>query len=397
MQHHFYRARYNWEKVVHRINSSPHLTPENKKIILEFGDFCLAEGLSFARALKYVEQLHTIGKLVEVTFDAARKKDIEVLMRKVETAGYTDSYRHDLKVTIKKFYKWMNGGEQYPECVRWILSGLHLHHKLPEALLTEEDVRKMILAMEHVRDRALIAVLYDSGCRIGEIGTMQVKHTVFDEHGAYIIVTGKTGMRRVRLILSVPYVASWIDLHPQRQDPDAPLWMNVGTYARYRPMSYEAMKIVVDRAAKRAGIKKRVYPHLFRHSRATALADKLTEAQLKEMFGWTQSSRQAATYIHLSGRNVDDALLRLNGLKRETTLREESPLRLRTCTRCEKQNPATSTICNRCGCPLTTEEAMKAESARREWDDVMSKLVADPEVQAILVQKLREIGLQLPD
>ncbi|WP_394344768.1 hypothetical protein [Salinigranum halophilum] len=52
-------------------------------------------------------------------------------------------------------------------------------------------------------------------------------------------------------------------------------------------------------------------PHHFRHSRATHLANWLTEAQLCEWFGWVQGSNVPARYVHLSGRDIDNAYLAL--------------------------------------------------------------------------------------
>ena len=100
-----------------------------------------------------------------------------------------------------------------------------------------------------------------------------------------LIVNDKTGSRRIRIITSVPVLASWIENHSLRDDPDAPLWINLSTRNRYHILTYEGAKAVLKRTAKRAGLKKRIYPHLFRHSRATRLANALTEAQLKKLFG----------------------------------------------------------------------------------------------------------------
>jgi len=88
--------------------------------------------------------------------------------------------------------------------------------KLPEELLTEEEIKRMIEVANHPRDKAIIAVLYDTGTRIGEMGSLKIKHIVFDQYGAILTVNGKTGMRRVRIIFSVPYLASWLDIHPQK-------------------------------------------------------------------------------------------------------------------------------------------------------------------------------------
>jgi integrase/recombinase XerD len=58
----------------------------------------------------------------------------------------------------------------------------------------------------------------------------------------------------------------------------------------------------------------------------------LTEAQMKEYLGWVGDSKMAATYVHLSGRNVDNALFKLNGIKTEDEINdEERPLKASEC------------------------------------------------------------------
>lgn len=170
----------------------------------------------------------------------------------------------------------------------------------------------------------------------------------------------------------------------------------MGPNSKYEPMTYPGIKAVIDRTARAAGIRKRIYAHLFRHSRATALADKLTEAQLKEFFGWVQSSRQAATYVHLSGRNVDDALLRIYGLKKQDEADKINKLAPKSCQRCKSQNSYSAEFCNRCGMPLELKSAFNADSERRAWDDAMTELVRDPEVQALLARKIKELSIRLP-
>ena len=79
-----------------------------------------------------------------------------------------------------------------------IIIARRVFEKLPEELLTEEEIQKMISSCANLRDRALVSVLYESGCRIGEIGNLRIKDVLFDEYGAKIDVLGKTGARRVR-------------------------------------------------------------------------------------------------------------------------------------------------------------------------------------------------------
>jgi len=97
--------------------------------------------------------------------------------------------------------------------------------KLPEDMLTAEDIKKLIKATDKPRDRSLVAVLYESGCRIGELLSMRIKHIQFDKYGAILLLNGKTGSRRVRIVFSSPYLKEWINKHPLADDPEAPVWV----------------------------------------------------------------------------------------------------------------------------------------------------------------------------
>ena len=229
----------------------------------------------------------------------------------IESRPYAAWTKADYRLFCKRFYRWLRGTEDYPAEVRWIKARVEgVHRKVPEELLTDTEVQRMVERADFGRDRALILALYESGCRIGEIGQLLIRHVQFDLHGAILIVSGKTGMRRIRIVKAVRLLQKWLAVHPLREEPDAPLWIGLRGRNRYRFLTRDAIARILERAARRADIKKRVHPHLFRHSRATDLAARLTEAQLKEVFGWAPGSAQAATYVHLSGRNVDEAVLR---------------------------------------------------------------------------------------
>lgn len=53
---------------------------------------------------------------------------------------------------------------------------------------------------------------------------------------------------------------------------------------------------------------------------------------MKKMFSWVQSSNIAFTYVHLSGRDVDDALLKSHGLAYGE--KKEGVLKLKICPIC---------------------------------------------------------------
>jgi len=177
--------------------------------------------------------------------------------------------------------------------------------KLPEEILSREEVARLMNVARSLRDKTLIAVLYESGARIGEIITLQVRHVSFDEHGAVLIVNGKTGMRRVRLVESAKLLESYVNSLPRTVD--CPLWLGAKGEAICYRMAYKIVKELM----RECRIGKNVYPHLFRHSRATHLAKNLNEQQLRVHFGWSGRSDVPSVYVHLTGRDVEEAILEL--------------------------------------------------------------------------------------
>lgn len=201
------------------------------------------------------------------------KNEIIRVIGEIEKRDMSQWAKHDYKVTVKRFYRWLNDGID-PDYTNWIHLKIPNNH-IPDELLTEDDIKKMILTASNNRDRALIALLYDSGCRIREIGNLKIKHIVFDQYGGAIHLDGKTGRRRVRIISSCPYLAPWLEIHPYREDPESYVWLNIGVCNHNKHMTYNAFAAVIKRLSKKAGIKKRVHPHLFIHSRSTELAQHL--------------------------------------------------------------------------------------------------------------------------
>jgi hypothetical protein len=265
--------------------------------------------------------------------------------------------------------------------------------KLPEELISEEEALKMINTAEYPRDKALISTLHESGCRAGEILTMRIKHLQFDDYGAVIIIDGKTGSRRVRLITSTPYLIGWMNVHPESGDPNAPLWIMVRRHKTDKRIfvNYTCMRAMLKRVAQMAGIKKRVYPHLFRHSRATTVANHLTEAQMKEYFGWVKNSDMASVYIHLSGRDVDNALLKMHGLKVDEN-KEKKAFDL--CFRCKTALRKNAKFCDRCGLVVDPQTAMKLEQKQKGANNLLElaiqedpALLQNPKFLAEFIQK----------
>jgi integrase len=285
----------------------------NKQLILDFVENCFVEGLGQQRILKYISTLKVIATQINIDFDKTEKRDLFIFISELEQSNKSDWLKHDYKIALKKFYKWYFKDDN-PELTKWIKASIsRKDRKLPEDMLLEEDILKIISCAKKKSDKAIVALLWDVGARVGEIGNLRIKHIQFDEYGAIVNLNGKTGYRRVRAVFSVEYLQEWLLVHPDRNNPNAPLWTTFDSKENLiKPLHYGSIRMKIKRLAKKAKINKRIHPHLFRHSRCTYMANYLTEAQMEIYFGWIHGSEMTGVYVHLSGRDIDDAILKAN-------------------------------------------------------------------------------------
>jgi len=386
-----YNIKKKLETQIKKIKESDKISEKDKELILKFYDECYSQGLSDTRVLFYVSKLWMLAHWCDKDFDQLTKEDIKSLVRRIETNNYTEWTKQNYKVTIKKFWQWLDGYEwrskEYPDKVKWISLAIKNNNNKSPEILTKEEIKKLVKACSNLRDRALVSVLYESGCRIGELLGMRIKDVDFDDYGAIISVTGKKGSRRIRLISSVPHISNWLENHPNKDDKNAFLWTTITNKNHGNRISYQYARTKLKELAEKVKIQKDVNPHNFRHSRATHLANKLTEAQMKILFGWTQASKMAATYVHLSGRDVDNAILRIHGKLSKEEEKKEEELKAIECPRCHHENSPESDFCGRCRLPLNEKVAMELKEREKEF----LKMITPEMIEEMIEKKVQEI------
>lgn len=388
MDIHNYKRQF--ERQVELLKEDENILQVNKDSAIKFKDYLISDGIGVAKIGRYLLDVRKFSKMLNKPFKEANKDDLRHVVAEIEQGELAPESKKCFKVMIRKLYRFIYEIDErgvYPECVRWISIGIAKNHKkLPEELLTDQEIKDIIRKCGNVRDKAFVSTLAESGCRISEIATMKIKHVSFEEYGARITVAGKTGMRKILVINSTPYLQHWINDHPKNEDLDACLWHNPqGEF-----LTYQALMKVIKNASRKAGIKKRIYAHLFRHSRATRLASEMSEASLKSFMGWDQSSKMCGIYIHMSGEAMDKAILKMNGIEvREE--KKETKLKERICLRCKTKNGVTNRCCYHCGMVLDEEfakEKLKEDVDRQRADRIMNNLMQDPEVLELIKKKL---------
>ena len=359
-----YDYKKRLEKVENKIRNSS-ISDKNKKIIFNFEKQMFIKELSMPRIERCISIIGIISEKLGKDLDCLEKEDIEEFLEWIQRRDIKDWTKHTYKQVFKTYLKKTGKSD-----LASLVVIKKVRNKIPE-IFTRQEIMKMIDSALHPMDKALIASLYETGCRIGELAGLQIKNVHFDNYGAIIIVNGKTGMRRIRTIFSAPYLSSWLDIHPNKLDPNSPFWIRFGSNGKtngfknntVEQLMYPALTMRIKRTAKKAGIQKRVYNHLFRHTSATEKSEILTSAQMCEYFGWTQGSTMSQIYVHLSGRNLDDTLLKAYGISKDNSPKEKDLAPIK-CPRCGTVNGATGKFCNKCGAALDLVAAIDVDKGR---------------------------------
>lgn len=286
---------YPLKRMVERELAKINLDPYNSESLYKYYHSRVAEGIGLARICKCLNTLRQISKMLGKSFDNATKDDFVRLVSNLESGNLAAWTKRDYKMILKHFYKWLKNWEDgSPPEVRWIKKSGNVENKgpiLPKDLLTPEEKTALLNATQNMRDRAFLEILFESGRRPEEILTLHRRDVEFDEIGAKLFVNGKVGSDTVRIISSVSALSTWLEKHPLRKDQDFPLWVGFGYSNKLKQISHAAADSFLKKIARRAGVKKRIFFYLFRHTRIDETQGILTEAPQCMMFGWKFGSR----------------------------------------------------------------------------------------------------------
>ncbi len=319
--------------------------------------------------------LRELGLALKMPFKPS-DAEVEAYKQKIiEFVGKTraDSSRSVRKVIIRSFYKWLyhvkerSGFPAVVEDERLKPERIKGTRK-PSDLPTSEDIERMLNVCSCNRDRAIVMIWAEMGCRANEISNVTLSDVEFDELGCKIwIEVSKSQRRSVRLVRAVPYLREWINKdHPDRKKREAPLFVGKeqgGWFAKkLSPIGYTAF---IRRIAKRAGIKTILFWHMGRYFAITDLQRRGFDLVKNAKRHGITTRTLESVYLQLSDKDIDDAYCEMEGIKPKVSEREDV-LKPRICPRCNFQNQSVLIFCEQCKSPLTLEAGIRIDERAQE-------------------------------
>src|SRR5437870_6300073 len=195
------------------------------------------------------------------------------------------------------------------------------NHRLP-AILSQEEVVRLIDAAGTAFHRTLLITLYATGLRCAELTRLKVSD-IDSERMVIHVRGGKWG--KDRDVMLSPKLLGELREHWRRLPSKASAWLFPGNrwYNSDQPIDTKTPRHACQQAAKRAGLKKAVHPHTLRHCFATHLLEAGADLHTIQILLGHRDLKETAIYLHLSERHLHATSSPLDSLKLKDQQRNE--------------------------------------------------------------------------
>ena len=267
----------------------------------------------------YIRDLTKLVRYLEISESDSRPVNIEseellAFVLYLNDLGIGANSQARILSSLRAFFKYLLVEDIIDKNPAELVEGPRLKRKLPE-VLTFEEIQAMLnsidLSLPHgVRNRAMLEILYACGLRVSELLNLKVNNLFLDI--GFIKVIGKGN--KERLVPIGQEAAKHIQLYWEgnrrgqmnvAKGHENILFLN----RRGKQLSRVMAFMIVKEAAERAGLKKNVSPHTFRHSFATHLVEGGADLRaVQEMLGH-ESIMTTEIYTHLDTNYLKETIL----------------------------------------------------------------------------------------
>lgn len=232
-----------------------------------------------------------------------KAEHVQELLKWLNELGISDHSQARILSGIKSFYTYLAIEGEVDQNPAELIESPSLMRRLPE-FLSIHEVEQLINAIdlstkEGARNKAILEVLYGCGLRVSELVGLKLSDLYLEIE--YIKVIGKGRKERLvpigqsaikHLQHYIKEIRSHTSIKPGKEDY---VFINrLGT-----PLSRVMIFIIIKDLALKAGIKKKISPHTFRHSFATHLIEGGADLRaVQEMLGH-ENIRTTEIYTHL--------------------------------------------------------------------------------------------------
>lgn len=227
------------------------------------------------------------------------EQDVRKYLQHLVREGKSNSYLNQAINSIKFYYEIVLG---MPNRF-YSIERPRKEWKLPK-VISKKDIIKLIDHTNNLKHKCIVSLLYSSGLRRGELLDLKIED--IDSNRMLIRVRQAKGNKDRLTILSNSLLQD-LRLYYKVFKPQVFLFEgpNGGRYAA------SSVSKIITNAAQKAGIYRRVTPHMLRHSFATHLLENGTDLRHIQILLGHNSTKTTEIYTHVAEntfRDIQDLL-----------------------------------------------------------------------------------------
>jgi integrase/recombinase XerD len=237
---------------------------------------------------------------------------LQEYIKQINEFGLSASTQARILSGIRAFFKFLLIEKETDKDPTHLLDWPRMARKLPD-VLNEKEIEDMLNAIDRStddgeRNRAILETLYGCGLRVSELVNLKISE--IHKEDEYLIITGKGNKQRLVPINGM--ALKHIDIYMKnvrthitiKKDKEDFLFLN----RRGSPLSRVMIFYIIKDLAEKAGIKKTISPHTFRHSFATHLLENGADLRaVQDMLGH-ESITTTEIYTHISRTMLKDVI-----------------------------------------------------------------------------------------
>jgi len=191
--------------------------------------------------------------------------------------------------------------------------------KLPQRVievLSRQEVQRIENAADSERDKLIVRILADTGLRVGELVKLRQRDLWERDRSVYLHVQGKGD--RERLVPMSPALARRLRRYAERSRTEETnsdrlfISRRRALSGQYEAITESGVQQLIRDLGEQAAIRRRVHPHLFRHSAATYMLQRgMNPLLVAQVLGHTSLAMIQRVYAHLTPSDAHQALMQV--------------------------------------------------------------------------------------
>jgi integrase/recombinase XerD len=257
--------------------------PEEYIMRLELKRYSVSTARSYIYMFEEFIRFYRGKTLIEIN-----EQDIKNYLQHIVRQGKSPSFQNQVINAIKFYYEQvLDMPQRFYDVDR-----PRPEKKLP-AVLSEEEIARVIDGTENLKHKAIMVTIYSCGLRLSELLNLKISDIQSDRN--IVLVRQGKGKKDRTTVLSAKTL-ELLRKYYRENRPREYLFEGLGG-GKYSARSVQA---IIKRAVRVAGIRKQVSAHTLRHSFATHLLENGTDLRHIQVLLGHSSSRTTEIYAHIS-------------------------------------------------------------------------------------------------